>query len=496
MKLVDSDTMRKIDRRMIESFGVTGDQLMLIAGEGLADAIRRLAANNQLVDSPVLFLAGKGNNGGDAFVAAKILYEEEWPVECWIAAEEGQLKGDALLHFKRMKKAGVPFQFISSSADWKQLISYENDSEMIVDGLLGTGCYGEPHGVIADAIEFINHNADRALIVAIDSPSAMQVLSDVTVTMGLPKTELVQPENIDFVGNIEVVDLGFPAELIEDTPCDKEVELIHPADLSSLFPRRPRDFHKGNLGHLLCIGGSKGYSGALTMAARAAARSGAGLVSALVPESIYPIVAPAIPEVMVHTENPHHAWTAILIGPGLGYNDTSRRQVLTLLKESRVPLILDADAINVLTGNTDAIAAAECPVILTPHPGEFAKLFGIKSEEVQDDRLGLVKMAAAHLNATIVLKGAGTVVATPQAPLAVNMTGNPGMATGGSGDVLAGLLAGLIAQGLPPFEAACAAVWMHGRAGDLATAEKAQATFTAPDFLDKLPEVFRELSCR
>jgi NAD(P)H-hydrate epimerase len=180
----------------------------------------------------------------------------------------------------------------------------------------------------------------------------------------------------------------------------------------------------------------------------------------------------------------------------MGCSSTTCEQVLHLLEESRVPLILDADAISVLAGHTEAIAAAQCPVILTPHPGEFAQLFGMKVEEVQDDRLGLVRMAAANLKATVVLKGAGTLVAAPGYPTAVNMTGNPGMATGGSGDVLAGIIAGLAGQGIPPYEAVCAAVWLHGRAGDLAAAEKAQAALIAPDLIEKLPEAFRDVSCR
>lgn len=495
MKLVSASEMQELDRRTMAS-GIPGEELMLAAGEGLADAIRRLASNHQLVDSPVLFIAGCGNNGGDAFVAARCLHEDEWPVECWLAGSEKNLKGDALTHFKLMKKAGVPFQALEDSSHWNHVAACGTDAEIIVDGLLGTGASGEPRGVVADAIGFIDANADRALVVAIDVPSAMAVRADLTVAMGLPKLDSVDADHVDFVGNLEVVDIGIPDGLIDEAVGDPDLELIHPSDLRPLFPRRPRDAHKGNYGHVLCIGGSKGYSGAITMAARAAARSGAGLVSALVPENIYPAVAPAIPEVMVHTTHPEHAWSAVLIGPGMTRSATTCEQVLHLLAESRVPLVLDADAISVLADHTDAIKAAQCPVVLTPHPGEFARLFGMKVDEVQDDRVGLVRMAATSLNAIVVLKGAGTLVAAPGRPAAVNMTGNPGMATGGSGDVLTGIIAGLMAQGIPPYEAACAAVWLHGRAGDLAAAEKSQATLIAADLIEKLPEAFRDLSCR
>ncbi|MEN8255306.1 MAG: NAD(P)H-hydrate dehydratase [Verrucomicrobiota bacterium] len=495
MKIVTTSQMQELDRRTIAS-GILGEELMQTAGEGLADAIRRLASNHQLVDSPVLFVAGCGNNGGDAFVAARCLHEDGWPVECWLAGSENKLKGDALAWFKQMKKDDVPFRIMDNAEQWKHAGGCGTDAEIIVDGLLGTGASGEPRGIVADAIQFIDAQSARALIVAIDIPSAMAVRADLTVTMGLPKIGSVQSENIDFVGNLEVVDIGIPSEFIEEAEGDPDLEFIHPSDLAPLFPRRPRNAHKGAFGHVLCIGGSKGYSGAIAMAARSAARSGAGLVSAFVPDAIHPLVATAVPEVMVHSSMPDGKWTAVMVGPGMGRSATTREQVLQLLESSTVPLILDADAVTMLAGHIEAIAAAKCPVVLTPHPGEFAALFGLKVEDVQEDRFGMAKMAAAKLGATIVLKGAGTMVAAPEHPLAINLTGNPGMASGGSGDVLAGIIAGLAGQGIPPFEAACAAVWLHGRAGDLAAAEKSQASIIAPDLIEKIPEAFRNVSGR
>ncbi|VGO21814.1 NAD(P)H-hydrate dehydratase [Pontiella sulfatireligans] len=495
MKIVTPEQMRQLDANTMNS-GIPGEELMLTAGEGLASAIRTLASNHQLIDSPVLFVAGCGNNGGDAFVAAHGLHEDGWPVECWLACPESKLKGDALIHFKKMKKAGVPFQALETSEHWAHASACGTDAEIVIDGLLGTGAFGELRGVIADAIAFVDAQADRALVVAVDVPSAMAVRADLTVTMGLPKVESVQSENVDFVGNLEVVDIGIPVEFIEEADGDSELEFIHPSDLAPLFPRRPRDAHKGFFGHVLCIGGSKGFSGAITMASRAACRSGAGLVSAFVPEAIHALVAPGVPEVMVHSCMPEGQWTAIMAGPGMGRSATTREQVLHLLETSKVPVVLDADAITVLADHVAAIAAARCPVVLTPHPGEFAALFGLKVADVQADRFGMAKMAADKLGAMIVLKGAGTLVASSGRPVAVNMTGNPGMASGGSGDVLAGIIAGLAGQGIPPFEAACAAVWLHGRAADLAAAEKAQASLIAPDLVEKLSEAFRSISCR
>jgi NAD(P)H-hydrate epimerase len=496
MKLVSANEMRELDRRTIEEFGLSGEKLMLTAGEGLADAIRRLASLHQLVDSPVLFIAGCGNNGGDAFVAARSLYEDNWPVECWIAGSEKKLQGAALTHFNLMKQADVPFQVLEDPGQWAHVSSCGTDAEIVVDGLLGTGAAGEPRGVVADAVRFIESHVDRALVVSIDIPSAMAVRADLTVTMGLPKIECVQPENVGFIGNLEVVDLGMPDEFIEDAVGDPDLELIHPSDLTPLFPCRPRDAHKGDYGHVLCLGGTKGFSGAITLTARAAMRSGTGLVSAFVPEAIHALVAPSIPEVMVHSSMPDGSWTAVTAGPGMGRTATTTEQILHLLETLRVPLVLDADAITVLADHTEALAAAKCPVILTPHPGEFAALFGLKVSDVQEDRFGMAKIAAAKLNAVVVLKGAGTVVAAPEHPVAINLTGNPGMASGGSGDVLTGIIGGLAGQGIPPFEAACAGVWLHGRSGDLAAAEKAQSSLIASDLINKLPEAFRDISFR
>ena len=495
MKLITASQMQELDRRTI-AYGISGEELMRTAGEGLADALRQFAANHQLVDASVLFLAGCGNNGGDAFVAALALHDDGWPVECWLAGSESKLKGEAQSFFNRMKKGGVPLQILEDASQWKYAMECGTDAEIMVDGLLGTGASGEPRGIVADAIRFIDAQADRTLVVAIDVPSAMAVRSDLTVTMGLPKIDCVQPENIDRVGSLDVVDIGIPSEFIEEVEGAAELELIHATDLESLFPRRRRDTHKGSYGHVLCIGGSKGYSGAVTMAARAALCSGAGLVSAFVPEAVHTLVASATPEVMVHSSMPEGKWTTVLAGPGMGRAATTREQVLQLLQTSLVPVVLDADAISVMADHIDAVSAARCPVILTPHAGEFASLFGLKVEDVQEDRLALVKMASDRLCATVVLKGAGTLVASPDHPLAINLTGNPGMASGGSGDVLAGLIAGLAGQGMPAFEAACAGVWLHGRAGDLAAAEKSQASMVATDLMDKLPEAIRALSCR
>ena len=497
MKVVTAEVMREMDRRAMAS-GVPGTELMANAGRALAEEIEELAEEHRLEAPPVLFLCGPGNNGGDGFVAARILHEErEWPVECRIAADRERLRGDALEAFLAMEAAGVPFSFLPDPADWEHMAAGE--AEIVVDALLGTGARGEPRGAVGEAVRFADACADVALVVAVDTPSALAVRADLTVTMGLPKVDLLLPENVDVVGALRVAEIGLPEEVVAEAPADPEIEFIHPADLAPLFPRRPRAGHKGNYGHLLCLGGSPGFAGAVSMTARAAVRSGVGLVSAAVPAAVLLQAAAGVPEVMFHADAPPPAgrWTAVAAGPGMGRTPETKETVLRLLaEETDVPLVLDADAIAVLAEESEAIAAAARPVAITPHPGEFALLLGIEREAVQEDRLGMARMAAEKLRCVVVLKGAGTIVAAPERPLAVNLTGNPGMAAGGMGDILTGLLGGLAARRLPLFAAACAAVWLHGRAGDLAAAATSQETLSPLDLLGRLADAFREIACR
>jgi NAD(P)H-hydrate epimerase len=496
MKTVSVAEMRELDRRTIED-RVTGEELMRRAGQGVADiASDILAARNE---HSVLLIAGTGNNGGDVFAAATELSKSDLELEVWIYGSQSHIKGNAQLHLKKMIRTGIIPKEVRSEND----LLPKTDPDLIIDGLLGTGSNGAPRGFMATLIEWINIEAQYAFVLSIDIPSGINadsgiaegpsVKADLTATIGLPKTGLIRPVALPVVGNIEIVDIGIPFEFVEDTKGCTEASLIDRSDI--LLLRRARDSHKGTYGHVLLIGGSKGFTGAIAMAARAALRSGAGLVSVLTPEEVYPIVAQAAgPEIMVHpfpntgnleVDFSKH-WkkvTAVLIGPGLGQ---APEPVEQLLKTCPVPLILDADALCVAP---EKIAAAKCPVVLTPHPGEFERLFG----EPVTDRWAQARAAAEMTGKTIVLKGAGTVVAEHGQKLAINLTGNPGMATGGSGDVLAGILTSLIGQGLSPFEAATTAVYLHGLAGDIAAELVTQESLIATDLIEALPETFRSL---
>jgi NAD(P)H-hydrate epimerase len=516
MKLVTSAQMRELDRRTIEEFGTPGEVLMERAGEGVTAAVVRIAERSGRLGC-VRVVAGKGNNGGDAFVVARCLHEMGLPVQLILTAERAALQGDALIHFERMLEAGVqpvaPVQDEGLPPD-----NIDADRELVVEGILGTGISGAPRGDAKEAIALVNQLGMHRPVIAIDVPSGLNsdtgdaagavVQADVTVTMGLPKRGLVAPQAADAVGNIEVVDIGIPSDYTAELPDD--TGLITPADLRHLFPRRQRASHKGTYGHVLLIGGSREFSGAIAMAAMSAVRSGVGLVTVLTPAAIVSTVAALVPEAMVHgapdrvdgtlaaeamTYWPHDldAFDAVLVGPGLTRSLDAQNLCRAVIESATVPLVLDADALPD-AANAGLVAATRAPLVLTPHPGEMARLLGCDTAAVQAERLQTARNTAARTGATVVLKGHGTIVAQPDGSATINPTGNPGMASGGMGDVLAGLLAGLLAQGMAPNDAARAAVFLHGRAADLAAWQEAQSSITATDVIAMLGSAFHELS--
>ncbi len=516
MRAVTVDQMRSLDCRTIKEHGVPGAELMVRAGHGVGRIIRRWLHVARPMPDPVLLVAGRGNNGGDAFAAACYLHDCHVPVEVWLAGSSDQVQCEARIHLDMMRQLPIPFFQLPGEVDWQQPVNRRVFS-VIVDGLLGTGSHGEPRGVIARAIHFINRQR-AGLVVAIDLPSGLDadtgcpttstVRADITVALALPKAGLLRPEAREYVGALDVVDIGIPPDYVAQIPDAIEPELITAADIAPLFSRRPRLSHKGDFGHALLIGGAQGYTGAIALAALAALRSGAGLVSVLTPRTLAPMVAGVAPEAMVHageeTESGSLAadlWThwqprlrefdAILVGPGMTRNEHTRLLVEQLMQHAAAPLILDADALNVLAGSADRLKNVTVPVVLTPHPGELARLLGVTTTAVQANRLAAIKQAVNLTGAAVILKGSGTLVAAPGHACAINLTGNPGLAKGGSGDALAGLLTGLLAQGLPAYDAACAAVFMHGRSADRAAARLSEPGLIARDVVDEMPYVFQ-----
>jgi len=522
MKTVLASEMRELDRRTIEEFEVPGEVLMDRAGYGIADIARHLARTSGLGDALIQLFAGRGNNGGDAFVAARYLKKMGFNIEVYFAGEASAVSGDALKHLLKMRSEGIALRELPTLEDWEMLrATPQAAGDILIDGLLGTGITGPARGPVVGAIQVINAFARRGLVLAIDVPSGLNsdtgradgdvVVADLTATMGLPKRGLVFPPALPVVGTVEVIDIGVPPALTE--PLTSSVDMITIDDVARILGgRRSRISHKGSYGHVLLIGGAPGYAGAIGMAAMAAVRSGAGLVSVVTPKSVAPVVAGMVPEAMVHgaesnaegslaanalggLDNDLSSYDAILVGPGMTpHSDTG--EVLKYVLDAPGSVILDADALNVIATGPNLLATKRNGVILTPHPGEMARLLGCDTATVQDDRFDAASRAAEKFGATVILKGAGTVVAQEGHAPRVNLSGNPGMATGGMGDVLAGLTAGLAAQGMSPADAACAAVHIHGRAGDSVALLPSQAGMTATDVINELPQVFRGIQGR
>lgn len=519
MKAVTGEQMREIDRRTISDF-IPGEELMARAGEGVAALVRQVAARPCVQADHVVLVAGKGNNGGDAFVAARHLAADGLSIVVLLTAEPRRLPGDARCHFDRMVEVpGICWRHVPEDGWAEEAERLAGHRSVIVDGILGTGVRGPARGVAAAAIDCANALGRARPVVAIDVPSGMDadtgtsagsvVTADETATIAFPKIGLLQAVATDHVGRITVVDIGIPLSLSD--PVMSEVEMISPRDIDAVVQRRKGNTHKGSYGHVALIGGSPGFSGAIVLAARAALRSGIGLVSVLVPEGLEDIVASQIPECMVHAgkQGPggelagdsaerwtreHKGFSAVLVGPGMGVNRDTQALTERLLAGCRVPLLMDADALNACSHRMFLVKRADCPVVLTPHPGEMARLLAIATEDVQSDRPGVARAAAEATRSVVVLKGAGTIVAQHGDPLFVNASGNPGMATGGMGDALAGLMAGLAGQGIPTFDAARAAVYLHGRAGDLAAARVTPVGLNVSDVLHALPDALCELS--
>ncbi|MCX7886769.1 MAG: NAD(P)H-hydrate dehydratase [Verrucomicrobiae bacterium] len=488
MKAVTTEQIRALDRRTIES-GTPGFVLMDRAGLAVARCAAKLGRR-------VLLMAGKGNNGGDAIVAARYLVRFGCEPTLALLCRREELSGDPLAHFQQLGEVPV---LENPALDTLTALS----PEVVVDGLLGTGLTGRVREPYASAIGFINsHRANGAKVVAIDVPSGLDsdtgeahgicVRADVTVTMGLPKIGLLRPTAIDWVGRVEVADIGFPPAFVGEIYSD--VELITAEEIRSLLPPRRRSTHKGNYGHLLIIAGSEGYTGAPVLTAHAAARAGAGLVTLGVPREVYPIVAANVPpEVMPRPLEQISAlsdYDVVALGPGMGQGSATPPQAPDIICNCPRPMVVDADGLNAVARDVSVLKAAKAPLILTPHPGEMARLCGCTAMDVQARRWEIAREFAREHGVTVVLKGAGTVVADPSGRLWVNLTGNPGMAKGGVGDALTGIIGALLAQGLCALDAARAGVFWHGAAGDVAAGRYGERSMLASDLIACLGAVF------
>ncbi len=498
--------MAELERLAREKYGITVAALMERAGACTAEVTRRL-----LRDRPgrrVVILVGKGNNGGDGLVAARNL-AGDCQVRVLLVSPAEEIRGEPATHLGTLRDQHVQIVDAHTLRD-EDLDRTLHEANLLVDAIFGTGFRGPADGEPARVIEAANRSGGP--ILAVDVPSGVDagtgradppcIRAAATVTMGLPKLGLVQYPAAAYAGRLFVADIGFPAALVEEAPIQTTLALASWVDRS--LPRRSPDSHKGAFGRVLVVAGARGFTGAAVLAARGAIRAGAGLVTVGIPASLVAVPPASLPEAMTHPlpETPEgtlseSACEAILefaagvscvaIGPGLTTHPEVVALVRRLLPRLDQPVVVDADGLNALAGEAARLRDVPGPVVITPHPGEMARLLGGAVDEVQRDRAAAARDAARTLRVIVVLKGARTVVASPDGRVCIIPTGNAAMATGGMGDVLTGAVAAFLGQRVPPFEAAACAAYLHGLAGDLAAASRGEMGLLAHEVADEIP---------
>jgi ADP-dependent NAD(P)H-hydrate dehydratase / NAD(P)H-hydrate epimerase len=510
MKITTAAEMRDIDRATTERFGVPSLTLMENAGSAIAQFIlERYSDANR-----VTVVCGKGNNGGDGFVVARKLHRAGHVVEVLLLAEPADLRGDALAMFERLPLRPISVQSPQELKD-ESTRSLAN-CNLIVDAILGTGFQPPVRGFYADAIAAMNRSGKP--VVAVDIPSgadsdAMTEQSGDGIARADAIVTFTAPRPAHVFGNLTrgpilVAPIGSPPEAITSK---LSLEVIVPRDFAALLAPRTRDSNKGMYGHVLIVGGSLGKSGAAAMAGMAALRAGCGLSTVATPRSVLASVAAFGAELMTeplpetdtgsiargtiesgHFQQLVKPASVVAIGPGIGRNTETVEFVREAVRETKVPLVVDADGLNAFQGHTDLLDGSQRPLVLTPHPGEMSRLTGVSIKEIQANRLEVARRFAREHQLILVLKGNRTVIALPDGTAWVNPTGNPGMATGGTGDILTGMTAGIIGQMQNDIaRAVVAAVYMHGLAGDIAAERMGEHSLVATDLLVALPEAFR-----
>lgn len=522
MELLTGPEMRRVDERAITELGIPGVLLMETAGRRVFEEVASLGP---LKGKPVALFCGRGNNGGDGFVTARHLDAAGARVQVFLLAGPDDYRGDAAINLRLLTHTGASLYHILEEKDLNLVDACLMGAHVVVDCLLGTGLKREVGGLYRQVIQRINEFSGK--IVAADIPSGINadtgevmgtaVKAWSTVTFAFPKPGLYFYPGRDYSGRIKIADIFIPPFLGAEE--GSGLHLAAAADIKGLLPPRRGSSHKGSYGRVLVLAGSPGYSGAAYLAAMAAQRSGAGLVTLGVPLSLQPVMAAKLVEVMPIPLQETAAGTlsatapgvldkdleasrALAFGPGLGRGPEIREILLDLLKNYPKTMIIDADGLNALARGDreeraaalESLAKAKALPVLTPHPGEMARLTGLPLSQVVKDPVGLAGETARRWQSVVVLKGAPTVTAFPGGRTYVNPTGNEGMATGGTGDVLTGLIAGLAAQGSSAQDAALAGVYLHGLAGDMAAAEKGSRSMTATDLLEALPGALKALA--
>jgi NAD(P)H-hydrate epimerase len=521
MLLLTADEMRRLDRATIAGGFVPGAELMERAGAGVAAAMER--RYGPPLGLRVLVLSGPGNNGGDGFVAARHLRAGGAAVSVGVLGSLEKVRGDARAHLDRMQAAGLAAVALEREEDLARLVAAHDQWDFALDAVLGTGARGEPEGLVAAAVQALRELDERGThVVAVDLPTGVNadagtiarraVRADLTVTFGCPKRGHYLYPGRAFAGALEVVDIGLVTS--DGDPRGFPFTLATAAEIADLLPQRDPRAHKGSVGRVLIAGGSPGLTGAVTLAARAATRSGAGYVQCAVPAGLNDILEAKLTEEMTLPMPQSEARTlapaaaeailahaaavdVMVVGSGISRDAEAAELARRLVAGSPSPVVLDADGLNAFAGRAELLASsrgqARAARVLTPHLGEMSRLTGLAPAELESRRLDACREWAMRWGCVLVLKGAPTVTAAPDGRATVNPTGNPGMATAGMGDVLTGVAAALLAQGLAPYDAARAAVFVHGLAGDHCARTIGPVGFGAGDAVEALPAVLAEL---
>ncbi len=508
--LVGSARMQALDRFTIDELGIPGEILMESAGRAVLEAVlERHQPALESRRSEVLVLCGTGNNGGDGLVVARHLRQLGLPVRVGLLGGDSRATGDAAANLARARAVGVPIEGEDVALP---------ESGVIVDAIFGTGLSRDVDGAAARWIERVAsaRRSRRLDVISVDLPSGIdadtgQVLgvaitADCTITLGSPKIGLTLEPGRSLAGRIHVARIGIVDRLPDEMENEGRLaaQLWHDGFVATQLPRRPAAGHKGSFGHVLVIAGSEGKTGAAALCATAAARAGAGLVTIACPRSLNDILEVKCTEAMTVAVDETSARglaesglarivalaaerDAVALGPGIGVAPDATALVHGLAEKIGVPLVLDADALNALARDVSALRARPAATVLTPHPGEAARLLGTTPSEINRDRVGAARELAARSGSVVALKGAATVCAEPGGRVIINPTGGPNLASGGSGDVLTGIVAALLAQGVAPLAAAATAVYWHGRAGDLLARRHGAAGTLAHELADELP---------
>jgi hydroxyethylthiazole kinase-like uncharacterized protein yjeF len=513
MHIVNADQMRELDRATIEKIGIPGIVLMENAGRGTAEYIMRTFSDAGT--RRIVVLCGRGNNGGDGFVIARCLHAARAHVCAILLADRASVHGDARVNLEAFEAIGGNIIEIHTEKDLKKIGPELTHATLFVDALLGTGLASEVTGLYRSLIETISA-IEHVPVVAVDIPSGIDtstghllgcaLRAHSTCTFGLPKYGHMLYPGAAHTGKLHVIDIGIPESLITQAKLQGSVQDY--SDFAAVLSNRAEDAHKGDCGHVLLLAGSIGKTGAAVLSARAAMRSGAGLVTVAAPEKAQPQIAAQLLESMsVPLQDNADGLcrgalqdiidlcankTVLAMGPGLGDTDAIAAIIRALVTTIQLPMVIDADALNALARDPQVLKQACGPVILTPHPGEMARLTGLSTDQIQSNRVGTTCELANALGVIIVLKGAHSVIAAPDGRHWINTSGNPAMAGAGMGDTLTGMIAGLLAQNTPALAAARLAVFVHGRIADKLVQKCGPAPILASEIIDHISEALKE----